>query len=125
MITKVSMLLIFLQAFPPMASPVLPPLPASLATDTWLALLGVMVALASLVLTGVAVMVGVLAIFGYGTFKDEVRARASEAAKTAADVYFKEAAFQDTLKGAIKDLQAETAAPEPGPQGTVGDTYPD
>jgi hypothetical protein len=84
-----------------------------------------MVALASLILTGVAVMVGVLAIFGYGTFKDEVRTRASEAAKVAADAYFKQASFQDTLKGAIKDLQAEAAAPEPGPQGTVGDTYPD
>jgi hypothetical protein len=125
MITRVSMLSLLLQILPSMPSPALPPLPAGLAIDTWLALLGVMVALASLILTGVAVMVGVLAIFGYGTFKDEVRTRAANAARVAADEYFKQAAFQDTLKGAIKDLQAETAVPEPGPQGTVGDTYPD
>jgi hypothetical protein len=123
MITKVSMITL-LQALPPMPAPVLPPLPTSLGTDTWLALLGVMIALATLVLTGVAVLVGVLAVFGYGTFKDEVRTRSSDAAKSAADAYFKQAAFQDTLKGAIKDLQAEGAAPEPGPQGTVGDAYP-
>jgi hypothetical protein len=118
------MLSLFLQALPSMPPPSLPAVPVSLGTDTWLALLGLMVALASLVLTGVAVLVAVVAIFGYGTFKEEVRTRASEAARSAAVMYFKQAAFQDILKGAIKDLQAEIVAPEPEQQGEVGGKYP-
>jgi type II secretory pathway pseudopilin PulG len=116
-----------IQALPPMPPPTLPPVPSNLGfTETltiWLTILGVMVALACLVVTGVGVFIGILAVFGYGTFREEVRTRAGQAAQTAASAYFKDAAFQDTLRGAIRDIQADSAI-EPGPQEKVGEAYP-
>jgi hypothetical protein len=68
-----------------------------------------MVALATLVVTASGIMIGILAIFGYGTFKDEVKNRSTEAASAAAtaaaDAYFKGQSFRDTIK---ENLNAAT-----------------
>jgi hypothetical protein len=48
----------------------------------WLALLGALVALSTLVVTTTGLMIGALAIIAYETFRTEVQGRATEAAIT-------------------------------------------
>jgi hypothetical protein len=90
------------------------PMPASLlsTTDTitiWLGLLGVLIALASLVVTGAGVGVAILAIFGYQAFKEMiVRAEKSTVAaarkvsdtvaRRAVDKYLKGDDFNTKIK---------------------------
>jgi hypothetical protein len=89
----------------PSSSGKLPPAPSMIsftdALTAWMALLGLMVSVASLIVTGAGIIIAILAIFGYGTFKDEVRNRAGEAAREAAEEYFKGKAFEDKLKMSV------------------------
>jgi hypothetical protein len=75
-------------------------------TDTisiWLAALGIMIALASLVVTGVGLFVGALAIFGYQTFSDQVDRRVGEAVPVALDKFFGGPQFDTQLEGKVKE----------------------
>ena len=75
-------------------------------TDTisiWMAALGIMIALASLVVTGVGLFVGALAIFGYQTFSDQVDRRVGEAVPIAMDKFFGGPQFDTQLEGKVKE----------------------
>ena len=84
----------------------------------WLAALGIMVALASLVITGVGLFVGALAIFGYQTFSEQVNRRVGEAVPIAMDKFFGGPQFDTQLEGKVKEhlkaksWQSATATPE-------------
>jgi hypothetical protein len=105
--------------------PPLPALPSNLGfaetITIWLTILSVMIGLATVVLAGVGVFVGVLAVFGYGTFKDEVRTRAGQAARTAAEEYFNGKAFDDKLKESIQAPMWESGTVSGG---SIARNYP-
>jgi hypothetical protein len=69
--------------------------------------LGVLIALASFIMTGVALAVGTLAVFGYQSFADEVTKRVSRVAENLipgkVNEYFGGAAFKTTLEGTVKE----------------------
>jgi hypothetical protein len=82
-----------------------------------------------LIVTGAGVIIGVLAIFGYQTFREEVRQRAAKAAQEAAEEYFKGKAFEDKLVSRIAGptWQGGTVPGtviEPEAPGTIAATYP-
>ena len=70
--------------------------------SVWLALLGVLIALASLVMTGVGLALGALAIFGYQTFENLVDKRVGEATEAKVTEFFQGPAFESTVEGKIK-----------------------
>jgi hypothetical protein len=74
----------------------------------WLALLGVMIAGATLVVTAVGVWVGLMAIWGYRTFQEELRTRAGTAARDTTLEYVKGDAVRTWLRteaqGILSDL---------------------
>lgn len=69
----------------------LPPAPSLFsASDTitlWMAVLSLMVTLSSLIVTGAGIIIGVLAVVGFQTFKTAVQQGASEAARDSAEEY--------------------------------------
>lgn len=87
------------------ASAGLPTSNLSSTTDVltiWMSLLGVMIGLASLVVTGVGLFVGALAIFGYQTFREEVQRTVGEAAQTKVSEYLSGKAFDVRLSDVVK-----------------------
>lgn len=83
------------------------PLPPSLFSfadvlSFFMAVLGVMIALASLIVTAVGVGIAILAVVGYQTFKTEAANRAREVAIAVAEEYLKSPDFDDRLKDRVQ-----------------------
>ena len=121
-----------IKQFSSLAPASLPPLPSAVTFSDFLAIgltiLGLMIALASVIVTSAGLAVGVAAVFGYQAFKEEVGKKASEtservAAKTArivVDEYFKGDEFDAKLKGTRK-LYIQRYKPEPEPETPIGE----
>jgi hypothetical protein len=109
------------------AVPSVPPVPSFFSFSDmlalWFSLFGVMVALASLVVTGVGILVAILAIVGYRTFKDEVAKSAQTAALIFAEDYFKGKAFGDKLKENV-GMGSWQSGTVTGTAGPVAKKYP-
>jgi hypothetical protein len=71
-------------------------------TDTlsvWMGVLSVMIALSSLIVTGVGLVMGILALFGYQTFEKEVGRQVA----LAATAFFDGSAFDNKLGSKVKE----------------------
>lgn len=107
----------------------LPPAPSLFsASDTitlWMAVLSLMVTLSSLIVTGAGIIIGVLAVVGFQTFKTAVQQGASEAARDSAEEYFQGKAFNDKLVSSLNLGTGTVGTPQGGqPSNVLGKPYP-
>ncbi len=91
-----------LQALPPMPAPPALPAPPFTFVDLIVVLMALLTAILTavgIVLAGLAILIGLLAFWGYRTFEDKVREHASDAARSTVLAYVK----GDEIRGVLKN----------------------